>query len=241
MTQIPGFVWPLVAPWDMDINIDLSCSRTTDMVLDSSLGLIVTMVPGGGKGHPYWHDSSGRVTWGPIYSLRSLPSPLESAWHSTSTGAMDINTDPGYCRTRVADMAPGSSPVWLSSWPWVANRPPPSVYSSLPSPWSQVSSRPLTSVYSLPFWFLPFCVFPQCMNHCVPHSLPFLHRIFAYHNKVHMPGTTRLTRPHLSRNASGRGGCLSASLRLEDPSWLDPVFQISLLDCFNNILLLQTF
>ena len=44
---------PLVAPWDLGINIDLSYSRAmdSDMVLGSSLGLVVIMVPGGGKGH----------------------------------------------------------------------------------------------------------------------------------------------------------------------------------------------
>ena len=47
-------MWPFMAPFDMGVNIDLSCGRTPnpDMVLDSSLDLVVFIVPSDSKGHP---------------------------------------------------------------------------------------------------------------------------------------------------------------------------------------------
>lgn len=94
-------MWLLVAPWD--ISIDLDCGRTTDpdMVLCISLGLVATMVPGDGKGHPDGYGPSSSVDYGPKHGPRRQPNPLESAWLSMATGAMDINTDPGYRGTRI--------------------------------------------------------------------------------------------------------------------------------------------
>lgn len=54
-------MWPWWYRGDMGTNIDLSCSRNSDadMVLGSSLGLAVTMIPGDGKDHPDQCGHSG--------------------------------------------------------------------------------------------------------------------------------------------------------------------------------------
>ncbi|KAL6036930.1 hypothetical protein STEG23_015242, partial [Scotinomys teguina] len=67
-----------------------------DMVLGSSLGLVVTSAPGGGEGHPDQHCPSGSIAPGPKHGPKRQPRPLESAWSSMAIEVMDINTDPGY-------------------------------------------------------------------------------------------------------------------------------------------------
>lgn len=54
VAQTLGFMWPLVASWAMDINTDLGYSNITepDMVYGLCPELVVTMAPGGSKGHP---------------------------------------------------------------------------------------------------------------------------------------------------------------------------------------------
>lgn len=48
----------------MNFNTDLNYGRIMDldMVLSSSLGLVMSTDPGGGKGHPDWHGPSGPWT-----------------------------------------------------------------------------------------------------------------------------------------------------------------------------------
>lgn len=48
-------MWPLVATWAIDINIDSGYLRTVNhaIVPDSSLGPYVTMAPDGNAGHLY--------------------------------------------------------------------------------------------------------------------------------------------------------------------------------------------
>lgn len=67
----------------MEFNTDLSCSRTTglDMVLNSSLGLVVTMAPG----YPDYHGPSDSVTPGYQHGLQWWSGPLESVWPLMAT------------------------------------------------------------------------------------------------------------------------------------------------------------
>ncbi|KAL6086722.1 hypothetical protein STEG23_026214 [Scotinomys teguina] len=60
VAQTPDAIWPLVATWTIKINIDLCCGRTMnpDMVLSSSLCLIVTMASGEGPHHHHGPSSS---------------------------------------------------------------------------------------------------------------------------------------------------------------------------------------
>lgn len=155
MAQTTSFMWPLVATWTTDFSTDLGCRRTTDpdIVLGVSLGLDVIMAPGGGKDHPGRQGPSRRVASVLQHGLRWRSRPLESAWPSVATGATDIDTGPGCFRTRDPDIALGSSPAQPSPWLCVASKPPPSVYTSLSS-------------------FLPFCLFPQYMNHSFCFSFP---------------------------------------------------------------------
>lgn len=71
---------------DIGTNIDFSCGRTwdADMILGSSLGLAVTMVPGDGKGHPDQYGTAAAVD--PNTALEAAQ-PI--GWHSVATGAMD--------------------------------------------------------------------------------------------------------------------------------------------------------
>lgn len=98
--------------------------------------------------------SSSSVYQGPKHGPKRWPSPLGSAWTSTATGAVDINTAPGYCWTRDPRLALGSSPAWTDL---------PSVYSLLPSPRPQAAGSPPASAKSSLSSFLPFRVFLQ--NH----------------------------------------------------------------------------
>ena len=78
-----------MAPWDIGVSIELDYGRPTDpdmgrimdpdMVLGSSLGLVVTMVPGGNKGHPDRYGPSGIKDCEPKRGPRRWPRPLESA------------------------------------------------------------------------------------------------------------------------------------------------------------------
>lgn len=55
-----------------------------DTVLSSSLGLAVTMATSDGKDHPDQYSSSGNTACGPGCGPERQPSPLQSAWHSTT-------------------------------------------------------------------------------------------------------------------------------------------------------------
>lgn len=102
-------VGPLVATWATNFNTDPSCSRTMDpdMVLNISLGPIVTMATDSDKGYPDQHGSRGSIA----------PGHKHGPWRQTigismaldGRGAMDISTDPCCCRTRDPDTAIGSS------------------------------------------------------------------------------------------------------------------------------------
>lgn len=69
-------------------------------------------------------------------SPRREPSPRETARPSTAARATDMNTDPGYCRTRDPNTAFHSLLIQTSPW------------SRVTSPWSRVASGPPSPVSS---------------------------------------------------------------------------------------------
>lgn len=81
----PDFMGPLVAPSDIGINIDFGCGRTVDpyMVPVSSLDQVVAKAA--------QIDIAPGAVWvhGPKHEPMGQPSPLESAWNLTATGAME--------------------------------------------------------------------------------------------------------------------------------------------------------
>ena len=110
------------------------------------------------------------------------PSPLKSAWQLTATGAMAINTDPIYCRTKDPDMASGSSLSQVSSIPTPQSTPHhlhhgPRWANSLQHLLTSDSPHSSLSSFFLPAFSTvhePFCF-----------SLPFLYHIFHYHKNPH--------------------------------------------------------
>lgn len=123
--------------------------------------------------------SSSSVYQGPKHGPKRWPSPLGSAWTSTATGAVDINTDPGYCRTRDPRLALGSSPAWtdlpLSLFLTALTTAP---GSKQPSRICQVLTVFISS-------------FPSLSAEPSPSVSPFLHYTFPYCSKTHIPGATR--------------------------------------------------
>lgn len=87
---------PLVVPWAMDFNTDHRCGGTTDpdMVLSSSLDLIVTMTTGDIVGHSDWHGLHSRVALKHQHGPR-WPKPLASTLPLMVSVAMNRNTDSG--------------------------------------------------------------------------------------------------------------------------------------------------
>lgn len=144
-----------MAQWDLDINIDFSYSRTmdSDMVLESSLCLVV-MVPGVSKGHQISQSPVAVCIRGPNMDPRGglahwdQPGPQRQQEPWISTQILDT-------------VGPGTP-----AWPLAAAQPGqifPSVYSLLPSPRPQAASSPPASAKSSLSSFLPFRVFLQ--NH----------------------------------------------------------------------------
>lgn len=124
------------------------------------------MAPGSRMYHPYLYGPSCGMALGHQHGPKWLIRSWATTWPLVTTGAMDIHSDAGCCRTRNSDMALGSILGMDTTWPRVASRPLPSTYSSPPS-------------------LLPFCLSSQHMNHST--SLPFLHRTFVPHNGTLLP------------------------------------------------------
>lgn len=87
------WTWPLVQ------------ATAAHVVLSRSLDLVVTVTLGRGKGYPDLHCPYGSMVPRSQHSPRWWPKPLKSAQSSMARGAMDLNPDPGYYRTRDSDMA----------------------------------------------------------------------------------------------------------------------------------------
>lgn len=82
-------------PWVMNINTDPCSGRDPDMVLSSSLGLHVTMTPGGSTVYSDWHGLYGSKALGHQHDPKCWPRALALSWSSTVTEATFVNTDPG--------------------------------------------------------------------------------------------------------------------------------------------------
>lgn len=171
----PGFMWPLIDTMGQGINIDLGYSWPPDIVLASNLGLVATIVPGGCNSHSDLYGSSSNMAGGPKHDPSRWPSPLKSAWQLIAIGAMAINTNRSYCRTKDPDMAADVSLSQVSSIP-----PPQSTphclhhgprwqtgLQHLPAP-----GCPHSSLSS----FLPFCIFHSAWTILLlsPISLPHI-------------------------------------------------------------------
>lgn len=63
-----------------------------NMVLISNIGLAVNMALGDNKSRPHKYSPCGSMVLGSELGNRKNPRSLESAGHSTATGAVDINT-----------------------------------------------------------------------------------------------------------------------------------------------------
>lgn len=105
------FMGLLMATWAIDPNTDLGCGRTMDpdVVLVSSLGPDVTMVPGGIIGHLDQHDPHSSMALRHQYSHRLQPRSQASTWLLSATWVRDISADPGRGRTTDQDTILGSS------------------------------------------------------------------------------------------------------------------------------------
>lgn len=80
--------------------------------LDGSMDVDITMASDGNTDHSHQYGPRGSTAHGCQYCFRLQHKPHISAWPSVVTQATDINTDPGYSRTMVPDMALGSSTNW---------------------------------------------------------------------------------------------------------------------------------
>lgn len=105
-------MWSLVTTWATDINIEPGSGRATDpdMVLCSSLGLDITLNPGGCAGHLDCHGPQGNMALGHQCGPRWQPRPPALVWYLMVSGVIDIHTDFDWGRAMDPGMTVGHSP-----------------------------------------------------------------------------------------------------------------------------------